>query len=360
MLRESIPVPQAMADYAVRLAQSADWHGVAMVEFKVDTGSGVPYLMEVNGRFWGSLQLAVDAGIDFPWLLYQFATTGTIRDVPHTYQPGIRSRWWLGDLDHLMLRWRKSHSQLALPPGSPSRWTTSLSFLRVLDRNTKSEVLRLSDPKPGIYELADYTRSLIQSTGAAISRRFANLHGAVTRALWKAGLLFGVHRRLLKSRFPAKVSRVLILCKGNICRSPFAHRWLQRKVSEEHISVNISSAGLDTVPGKEAFPLAAIVSRDYGIDLGHHQTAAVSAKLVANADIILVMELAHIRQLLARFPDAGRKTFLLGHFAQSKPLTDIRDPYGDAPEEFDRCYSILSAACDGFLVYLRKQVHAHG
>ena len=49
------------------------WHGVAMVEFKV-TADGKPYLMEVNGRFWGSLQLAIDAGVDVPWLLYQLAT----------------------------------------------------------------------------------------------------------------------------------------------------------------------------------------------------------------------------------------------------------------------------------------------
>lgn len=48
------------------------WHGVAMVEFKV-TADGTAYLMEINGRFWGSLQLAIDAGVDFRWLLYQLA-----------------------------------------------------------------------------------------------------------------------------------------------------------------------------------------------------------------------------------------------------------------------------------------------
>jgi protein-tyrosine phosphatase len=151
-----------------------------------------------------------------------------------------------------------------------------------------------------------------------------------------------------------------VLCKGNICRSPFAARWLQAKVSEQNISLEISSAGLDAFSGKEAHPLAAIVSRDYGIDLARHRTAAVSAELVANADVILVMELAHIRQLHARFPDARRKTFLLGHFAQERPLTDIQDPYGHTREEFARCYSRLSAACDGFLVHLRNQVHPNG
>ena len=359
VLRESIPLPQPMTDYAVRVAQSADWHGIAMVEFKIARQSQIPYLMEVNGRFWGSLQLAIDAGIDFPWLLYQFATTGAISDDRHPYQTGVRSRWWLGDLDHLLLRWWKSDSELALLPGSPSRWTTLWNFLHILDRNTKSEVFRLSDPKPGVHELEDYSRSLIQAIGGALTKRLYDLYRGLIRTLWNAGLLVGVHRRALKSRFPRQVTRVLVLCRGNICRSPFADWWLQGKVSEQNLPLKISSAGLDTIPGKEAYPLAAIVSRDYGIDLGCHRTTVVSAELVAKADVILVMELAHIRQLLAKFPDAGRKTFLLGHFAQEKPVTDIQDPYGGTPEEFARCYAYLSAACEGFLVYLRKQVHPH-
>jgi hypothetical protein len=47
------------------------WHGVAMVEFKIDRRDQLPKLMEINGRFWGSLQLAIDAGVDFPAILLQ-------------------------------------------------------------------------------------------------------------------------------------------------------------------------------------------------------------------------------------------------------------------------------------------------
>lgn len=360
VLRESIQLPQPMTDYAVRVAQSADWDGIAMVEFKVDRQSQIPYLMEVNGRFWGSLQLALDAGVDFPWLLYQFATTGAISGDASPYRIGIRSRWWLGDLDHVLLRWWKSERELALPPGSPSRWTTLWNFLNVLDPNTKSEVFRLSDPKPGVHELGDYSRPLIRAIGGALARRLSAWHGGFIRALWKIGLLVGVHRRDINSRFPRPVTRVLVLCKGNICRSPFADRWLHGKTSELNTPLEISSAGLDTTPGKEAYPLATIVSRDYGIDLGRHRTTMVSAELVTQADVILVMEVAHIRQLLEMFPDAGRKTFLLGHFAKEQPVTDIQDPYGGTPEEFARCYACLVAACEGFLVQLKAQADPPG
>jgi len=67
------------------------WHGVAMVEFKV-SADGTPYLMEVNARFWGSLQLAIDAGVDFPWLLYQLAT-GRDVESDDDYVTGVKSRW---------------------------------------------------------------------------------------------------------------------------------------------------------------------------------------------------------------------------------------------------------------------------
>ena len=64
VLRESIALPQPMTEYALRLLQYTGWHGVAMVEFKVDRQTGAPLLMEVNGRFWGSLQLALDASVN--------------------------------------------------------------------------------------------------------------------------------------------------------------------------------------------------------------------------------------------------------------------------------------------------------
>ena len=66
VLSESMPLDPGLLARSIALLREFDWAGVAMVEYKVDEKSGTPYLMEVNGRFWGSLQLAVDAGVDFP------------------------------------------------------------------------------------------------------------------------------------------------------------------------------------------------------------------------------------------------------------------------------------------------------
>lgn len=72
VLSESAPLNQQLKESAERLLLSAKWHGVAMVEFRV-AEDGTGYLMEVNPRFWGSLQLAIDSGVDFPWWLFWFA-----------------------------------------------------------------------------------------------------------------------------------------------------------------------------------------------------------------------------------------------------------------------------------------------
>lgn len=98
---ESAEVAPRLQQSAARLLQHVGWHGAAMVEFKV-AADGTPYLMEINARLWGSLQLAIDAGVDFPYLLYCLARGESVAAVP-SYRVGTRSRWLLGDLDHLYL-----------------------------------------------------------------------------------------------------------------------------------------------------------------------------------------------------------------------------------------------------------------
>jgi hypothetical protein len=161
VLRESIALPQPMTDYALRLLQHVGWHGVAMVEFKVEQSSGIPYLMEINGRFWGSLQLAIDAGLNLPYLLLLMAK-GRLTSGPHpAYRVGVRSRWLLGDLDHLLLRLFKAEEKARLPPGAPSIWTTIANFFRPGGKNTYYEMERLDDLRPAWKEYRRYAWNLV-------------------------------------------------------------------------------------------------------------------------------------------------------------------------------------------------------
>jgi predicted ATP-grasp superfamily ATP-dependent carboligase len=152
---ESVPADAALVERSRMLLEHMHWRGVAMVEFKRDASTGTPYLMEVNGRFWGSLQLAIDAGVDFPALLVA-AASGESVAASTDYRVGSRMRWWWGDVDHLLLRWRKDAAALALPPGAPSRWRATLDFLTFWHSYDRNEVFRLNDPRPFFRETIEW------------------------------------------------------------------------------------------------------------------------------------------------------------------------------------------------------------
>jgi predicted ATP-grasp superfamily ATP-dependent carboligase len=153
--RESIPADPDLVARSRALLDRFQWNGVAMIEYKLDAATGTPYLMEINGRFWGSLQLAIDAGVDFPRLLVALALGEEVAAEP-SYRPGVRSRWWLGDVDQLLTRLRRSPEELALPPGSPGPWAALRDFLVLWRPGDRSEILRMDDPAPALRELAEW------------------------------------------------------------------------------------------------------------------------------------------------------------------------------------------------------------
>lgn len=159
VLRESIDPDPAIKEYSIRLLKALNWHGVAMVEFKIDQRDNAPKVMEINARFWGSLQLAIDSGIDFPYMLYKITSTGDVAPA-FDYKVGIKTRWLLGDLDHLLIRLFKSNSRLNLPPGSKSRIATLVDFLKFYQPGMRNEILKLSDPGPFLRELREWIHHL--------------------------------------------------------------------------------------------------------------------------------------------------------------------------------------------------------
>jgi predicted ATP-grasp superfamily ATP-dependent carboligase len=87
--RISVKEPK-MEDIATRLLEYFNWHGIAMVEFKMGSNNK-PVLMEVNPRFWGSLNQAGKSGVDFPYLLYNMALDGDVKPVLH-YKIGVKTK----------------------------------------------------------------------------------------------------------------------------------------------------------------------------------------------------------------------------------------------------------------------------
>ena len=156
---ESVALAPTLLAQSVSLLEALDWTGVAMIEYKHDTRTGQNYLMEINPRFWGSLQLAIDAGVDFPWYLTQLAMGQPI-DAVHQWRVGVRSRWCLGELDHLIIRLRRSSAKLDLPPHAPGVLRTAGSVLIPWRPGQRGDVFRFSDPVPAFREAITWIRAL--------------------------------------------------------------------------------------------------------------------------------------------------------------------------------------------------------
>lgn len=159
VLREAVPVDPVAGDYSTRLLRALRWHGAAMVEFKQDRATATPYLMEVNGRFWGSLQLAIDAGINFPLHVVRL-WLGEAPSCPSSYRTGIRSRWLLGDVDHLLMRLSGNGAQTR---DAPPLGRLLVDFCRFFRADTRYEVESLRDPGPSIHEMRRYLGDTVRA-----------------------------------------------------------------------------------------------------------------------------------------------------------------------------------------------------
>ncbi len=143
-----------MEKYARKFSQELLWDGVMMIEFKMDEREGILKLLEINGRFWGSLPLAVCSGVDFPYLFFKQAR-GDIMDEEREMirsRSNIRSRHFLGDVHNLLLTLFKNDKMRDIV--YPKKWEAFKDFF-TLHKNQRYDVISLNDLKPFLFEIID-------------------------------------------------------------------------------------------------------------------------------------------------------------------------------------------------------------
>lgn len=148
-LRESVPLNETLFDYACQLMKALNWTGLAMVEFKVN-GDDI-HLMEINGRVWGSLPLAIHAGMDFPARLVEMLLNGPPKDnqsIDTDYKSGVRSRNTTQDLLWIasVLRGKQKYSALPIP----ARKEAIKAILSFFHPKIKYDIADIKDPLPGL------------------------------------------------------------------------------------------------------------------------------------------------------------------------------------------------------------------
>jgi predicted ATP-grasp superfamily ATP-dependent carboligase len=159
-LRRAVALDTALSEMGGRLLARLAWHGPAMLEFQ-DDGIRPPWLIEVNGRFWGSLQLAIDAGADLP-VQWVRLLSGLPVESSAEYRPGITLRWLWGDVKRLL------HIASGPPPGYPGAYPALWDGIKEVfgsqPPGTRVETWDRKDPLPAVAEW-------VQGVGELLERR---------------------------------------------------------------------------------------------------------------------------------------------------------------------------------------------
>ncbi len=141
---------------------------------------------------------------------------------------------------------------------------------------------------------------------------------------------------------------ILIVCVGNICRSPTAQALLAHRLSGQGLT--ISSAGIGALVGNTMDKTAHDVLQEHGLDFTAHRARQVDSHMLHDADLILAMEHSHIQHIRQIAPEVHGKTFLIGKWQDE---LEIPDPYRQSRPAFEHVHTLLTQAVESWLPYLK-------
>ncbi len=198
-------------------------------------------------------------------------------------------------------------------------------------------ILRKLVPESVLKERGIYLRLGPKAGAAYIRLRLLDTLGLMKLGLMKLG------SKGSRSVVPPTAQSFLFVCFGNIMRSPMAERLMQQEVSHRTAKpVRIASAGIHATPGTAAHPWALAASADFGISLDNHRARLVTADMVQEADAILAMDFQNKAELLALYPNAKHKIFMLSAYLDGPGrYGEIPDPYFGDVDTTRNCYRLL-------------------
>jgi protein-tyrosine-phosphatase/predicted ATP-grasp superfamily ATP-dependent carboligase len=308
-LRKSVRDP-ALVAMAAKLLAAIGYAGVAMVEFRRSRLNQLPYFLEINGRLWGSIALALHAGADFPAKLVDCYAGGTV--VPASsadYAAEIYCRnVYPGEVDYLRSVLTARGPVRGVSP--PGRVRAVVEFFSLFFApRVHYDYLWIRDPLPWLW----------QGIRAC---------GQVFRSRWNRRQRHARQRRLVKQfeRQPRAgapdLRAVLFLCYGNICRSAFAAAyWNQGNGS----LAAAESAGFYPRANRRTPTPIVRLAKGLGVDLADHRSRVVDSQAIEQATAIFIMDGQNLEALLTTYPQVRQKAWLLGSF---RGLHAINDPYG--------------------------------
>lgn len=127
-----------------------------------------------------------------------------------------------------------------------------------------------------------------------------------------------------------EVYNLTIVCTGNICRSPMGYGYFKEQVKKNNLKINVDSAGVRAVVGRQPVSEAIAAMNEIGIDISEHRGKQLTEEIVVNSDLILTMENHHKQDIVTAFPYSRGKVFLLGEWSNF----EIFDPFRKTNDSF--------------------------
>lgn len=141
--------------------------------------------------------------------------------------------------------------------------------------------------------------------------------------------------------------RILIVCMGNICRSPAAEYLFRERMGGRDIQ--LCSAGLVALVGNPMDATALQLLSECGVDGTSHRAHQLTTAMVMQADLVLGMEQRHVDAIVKLAPEARGKVFLLDKWLGGR---DVPDPYGQPRPLFERVHEMITGCVDSWAAYL--------
>ena len=135
---------------------------------------------------------------------------------------------------------------------------------------------------------------------------------------------------------------ILVVCVGNICRSPMGEYLLKSRIAAADSGIAVASAGLGALVGRGADPYAVEVMSEHGVAISAHRAQQLTAELVKQYELILVMEQWQRKEIENLYPFARGRVHLLGKWSE----LEISDPYKKPKEAFVEAFDKIDKACE--------------
>lgn len=336
--RKAIPIEPSMLYACQKYCMHLEYTGVAMFEFKYNPSSKDWILIEINARFWGSLPLAVFAGVDFP-AMYAHVLLKKYTPDSLSYNQAAYARNFTADIYDMQKEFNSLRQKQGSLKALAQLSKRISSFSRLLTTNESLDSFTWHDQKPFWFEFYDLFKDKLHKLPIVKEKK-------------QAMRISQFQHNLVK-----RPDNILFICYGNIMRSPFAGKLFQQKVKGSTLeNIAVDSFGFHQIENRKAKPQCIEMAKHWQINLAEHRSKWLSRNHCLQPNTLLVILDKKNEFLLQSFYPEINYISLADLVPKSMGFYhEIKDPYDMPSDYLEKCYQLIDASIDTLITQLKGQ-----